>query len=130
MTIDIFGDTTFAVLGKAMDVYSLRHRVAANNIANVNTPGFKRSHVPFEAELREAIDSGERDEGKLLRALDRMEVAAEVDYLTESREDGNNVDIEQEIAEMTKNQIRYTAAGSILKTKLSMYRFVISEGRR
>ncbi len=56
---DLFGDRVLPVLGKAMDAYSLRHRVMADNIANANTPGFKRSYVPFESELRELVEEGD-----------------------------------------------------------------------
>ena len=129
MALDVFGDTTFAVLGKAMDAYSLRHRVSANNLANAATPGFKRSHVPFEAELSDILRGSEGGEG-LLESLDGVKLEAQVDHLTESREDGNNVDMEQEMSEMIKNNIRYAGASTVMKSKLQMYRYVISEGRR
>ena len=130
MALDVFGDTTFAVLGKALDAYSLRHRVSSNNIANAATPGFKRSYVPFEEELGEAMRDGSGAREGLLKDLDELDLRAKVDHLTESREDGNNVDMEQEIAEMAKNNLRYAGAGSIVKKKVEMYRYVISEGRR
>ncbi len=130
MTLDIFGDATFAVLGKALDAYSLRHRVSANNLANAATPGFKRSYVSFERELGEVVRKSGGDRKKLVTGLRDMELTASLDELTESREDGNNVDMEQEVAEMSKNNIRYAGASSIVKKKLEMYRYVISEGRR
>lgn len=124
MLYDIFGDRVFLLLGKAMDVYSLRHKVASDNIANANTPGFKRSYVPFESELRELLQEGEEE------GIAGLRPEARVDDMTQAREDGNNVDMEQEMAEMVKNSLRYTAAGSIVRTRLSMYRYVISEGKR
>lgn len=124
MLYDIFGDRVFLVLGKAMDVYSLRHRVASDNIANANTPGFKRSYVPFESELKDLLEEGDE------KGVAGLEPEARVDDMTQAREDGNNVDMEQELAEIVKNSLRYSAAGSILRTKLSMYRYVISEGKR
>lgn len=130
MTLEVFGDTTFAVLGKALDAYSLRHRVSANNIANASTPGFKRSYVSFEEELGEVIRDGRGGGERLLKGLEELDLSAKVDHLTESREDGNNVDMEQEIAEMSENNLRYAGASSIVKEKAEMYRYVISEGRR
>ena len=121
---------TFAVLGKALDAYSLRHRVSANNIANASTPGFKRSYVSFEEELGEVIRDGRGGGERLLKGLEELDLSAKVDHLTESREDGNNVDMEQEIAEMSENNLRYAGASSIVKEKAEMYRYVISEGRR
>ncbi|MBC7254021.1 MAG: flagellar basal body rod protein FlgB [Actinobacteria bacterium] len=124
MSYEIFSDRVFLLLGKAMDAYSLRHRVAADNIANANTPGFKRSYVPFESQLRELLDEGDEE------GIAGLEPQVRVDDMTQAREDGNNVDMEQEMAEMVKNSLRYSAAGSILRTRVSMYRYVISEGKR
>ncbi|MEJ5186065.1 MAG: flagellar basal body rod protein FlgB [Candidatus Geothermincolales bacterium] len=116
-------DPVFTVLGKALDAYSLRHRSAAENIANANTPGYKRSYVPFEGELARALEEGEEE-------LSRLSPRPVRDWLTQAREDGNNVDMEQEVAEMAKNNLRYQAASSVLRTRFSMYRYVISEGKR
>mgnify|MGYP000530431163 CR=1 FL=1 len=51
----IFVDQTVNFLQKALDAASLRQNVLANNIANVNTPGFKRSYVSFEESLQQAL---------------------------------------------------------------------------
>ena len=45
----------FSLMGKLMDAAAQRTRVTANNLANVNTPGFTRSRVVFEEELAEAL---------------------------------------------------------------------------
>ncbi len=124
MAHDLFGDRVLPVLGKAMDVYSLRHRVMADNIANANTPGFKRSYVPFESELRELVEEGDAEK------VDAMELRVRVDDMTQAREDGNNVDMEQEMAEMAKNSLLYSATASMVRSRLAMYRYVISEGKR
>lgn len=56
MLTEMTTDTTFQVLEKALDGSSHRHRVLANNIANVNTPGFKRTDISFQEDLRKALD--------------------------------------------------------------------------
>lgn len=118
-------DPVFVVLGKALDAYSLRHKAAAENIANANTPGYKRSYVPFEDELARVLEEGGGEE-----EVSRLKPKALQDRLTQAREDGNNVDMEQEVAEMAKNSLRYQAASSVLRTRFAMYRYVISEGKR
>ncbi len=124
MTRGFIDDRVFTVLGKALDAYALRHRAAAANIANANTPGYKRSYVPFEDELVRVLEEGGEEE------IARLRPKATRDLLTQAREDGNNVDMEQEVAEMAKNQLRYQAASAVLKTRFAMYRHVISEGKR
>ena len=51
----IFQFLTLTILKKALNAASLRHQVISDNVANVNTPGFKRSDVTFQQELREAL---------------------------------------------------------------------------
>ncbi len=59
-----------------------------------------------------------------------MELRVRVDDMTQAREDGNNVDMEQEMAEMAKNSLLYSATASMVRSRLAMYRYVISEGKR
>lgn len=103
-----------------MGAASLRHKVLTNNIANVNTPGFKRSEVVFEDRLAEAMA------GKKL-ALARTNAkhlpggrggssapAVVTDATTSLRTDGNNVDIDAEMANVAKNTIYYDAVAQML----------------
>ncbi|MDD5090603.1 MAG: flagellar basal body protein, partial [Candidatus Wallbacteria bacterium] len=51
----IFGDDTQVVLEKGLDVAALRHQVITQNIANVNTPGYKLKDVSFEDQLNRSL---------------------------------------------------------------------------
>lgn len=99
----------------------VRRDVIANNIANVDVPNFKRSEVAFEANLKRALES-ERAvaeepalqifmPGHVARrsAVDyrSVEPGVHTDYLSTMRADGNNVDMEDEITKMTRNQMQY-----------------------
>lgn len=133
------------VLENALKASSLRHRVISNNIANVNTPFFKRSEVHFETYLKEYLDAKEKgnaseQDNKLAMVMtnsrhlgqlpdERHEpflgaTVRTVDDLT-MRTDGNNVDIDVEMAEMAKNTIYYQASVQRLKGYLSSLRTVI-----
>lgn len=99
------------VLDKAADASWIRNEVIANNIANVNTPGYKRQDVNFEEQLRKAMKNFRYtsiDERVANVDLDRLNPITYRDHATVSyRLDGNNVDIDTENVELASNQIRY-----------------------
>jgi flagellar basal-body rod protein FlgB len=119
----MFDGTTFGrtldILERTMDTSLLRRSVIANNIANAETPNFKRSDVNFEAELGRALDSESRRGLEATvshqrhipfnRPIDYRSVRPRIvlDYLTEMNANGNNVDIEQEVMNLTENQMMY-----------------------
>ncbi len=122
------GMKTNFLLERALDVESLRRNVIANNIANVDVPHFKRSEVNFESELRRAIEE-KSEESNLLpgimtserhipffveRDIRGVRPRINLDYTTTYRNDGNNVDIEKEIVDASKNQMRYNAYVTML----------------
>lgn len=131
MSSGIFSDPVYTILEKVMDGCMLRNRVMANNIANANTPGYKRSSVSFENELIGIIgEDGSEISGASRDKLEAFEPEVELDTVTASRYDGNNVNIDQEMAELSKNTIKFTLAAELMKKKLGMLRYVITEGRR
>lgn len=90
---------------KALDGLQKRNEASAQNIANVNTPNYKRKHVQFEEELKAAINN------KNFKKSDahKIEVKVIEDTSTSNRKDGNNVNIDTEMAELAKNTISYNA---------------------
>ena len=86
------------VLGKAADASWVRNEVIGNNIANADTPGYKREDVDFESELQKALGSSrytsmDKKVGNL--KVSQLEPHTYRDYAGSSyRLDGNNVDIE------------------------------------
>lgn len=119
-------------LTRSLDVAALRQKVTANNIANLNTPGFKRSYVQFNEELDKA-----RGKLPLARTNPRHipgrseegdpRVARELH--TTRRTDGNNVDLDQEMLDLVTNQLRYNALVQNTSGRLANWRYVINEGR-
>ena len=113
-----FGKTV-DILHRTMDTSLLRRSVIANNIANADTPNFKRSVVNFESQLKRALDSENvrKMEATLTnsrhipfnRPLDYRDVRPKrvLDYLTTSKNNGNNVDIEEEMMNALENQLTY-----------------------
>ncbi len=130
----IFGERGLLALEKGLEGLALRHRVLANNIANANTPGFKKSEVSFASELAAYLDRQPRERGVALLAggADREEFRPRVYRVlaTSQRVDGNNVDIEEEMAKLAENTLLYEAAVRQLSAKLNYLRLAITEGRR
>lgn len=99
------------VLDKAADASWKRNEAIANNIANVDTPGYKRQDVAFESELRRAL--GHNDYKKMdMKVADvdtsRLNARPYTDNIGLSyRLDGNNVDIENENVMLAENQLKY-----------------------
>lgn len=124
----LWGRTQY-LLEKGLDVASTRTKVFANNIANANAPGFKRSEVGFESELRRVIDLEKYIDANAIparmtderhipffrsRDIRDVQIRQHVDYLSTMRNDGNNVDPEHEVAEQTKNMMTYQALTTLM----------------
>lgn len=128
MESDLFGDITCAVLAKTLDATAARQKAIANNIANVETPGYKRVYVSFEDELRRVIEGASR--GETRRRLAELMPVQHVDTQSPSRPNGNNVNIDSEIADLAKNTLKQKAVAVLLEAKIAMLRSAIEEGRR
>jgi len=117
----LFGDRETVLLGKMLDITAERHRVLANNIANADTPGFKRSDIRFRDQLASALQSGHRD------ALAQLKPEVfQPDMRLALRNDGNNVDIDVEMGEMAKNYFLYNINAQLLSKKYGLLRAAIS----
>ena len=99
------------VLDKAADASWLRNEAISNNIANVDTPGYKRQDVAFESELKKALGLNRyvtMDDKVAVASARRLEGKPYTDYSNYSyRLDGNNVDIENENVYLAENQLKY-----------------------
>ena len=99
------------VLDKSADAASLRNEIIGNNIANVDTPGYKRQDVSFEQDLQRALKNSRYEslDNKISSVkLSRINGTVYTDSANYSyRMDGNNVDIENENVELASNQLKY-----------------------
>jgi len=129
----LFGKTA-NILEKGLDTASLRNQVLSKNLANVDTPGYKRFEVMFEAELSKArqqnrlkvtitherhIPIGSKNgltaEPKVVRSDD-----------SSMRNDGNNVDIDREMAALAKNTLVYGAIAQELNGEFQKLKMAIN----
>jgi flagellar basal-body rod protein FlgB len=124
------------VMERGMQAANLRQAVISNNIANVNTPNFKKSGVVFEDLLAKELGMGE-DAHKLglVRTNDRhlpiesnkhVVASIERDASTTMRVDNNNVDIDKEMAGLAKNQIYFNALSRSMSGTISRVKNAIT----
>ncbi|MDN5276512.1 MAG: flagellar basal-body rod protein FlgB [Clostridiales bacterium] len=126
------------VLEKALDASWLRNEVIAHNIANADTPGYKKYRVEFEEELKSALEASTL-KGKKTRPKHLDIGASSIDEVrprvvrtdgTQMREDGNNVDMDEEMTSLAKNAIMYNALVQKISGEFRKLKTVINEGRR
>lgn len=133
--------STINLMGRGLDAASLRHQVLSNNIANISTPGFKSSDVAFEEILAQALGQGKnsaltgiRTNNKHLPigipAADDVQPQLVQQSDTSLRNDGNNVDIDAEMARLAQNTIYYETMARQVGDEIAKLKYVISEGRR
>ncbi len=128
MASEFFTDIASTVLSKTLDAAAARQKTIANNIANVETPGYKRSYVSFEEELRRVLERKSGHDSS--RGAARSDPQAAGRPVSPSRPDGNNVNIDAEIADLAKTSLKYKAAATLLEDKIAMLRAAITEGKR
>ncbi|NLN15987.1 MAG: flagellar basal body rod protein FlgB [Firmicutes bacterium] len=125
-------NATDGLLVRAMDYAAARSRALTANIANANTPGYKRVDVSFATHLREAerLPLARSHQAHL---PGRRETAA-IQYVQEGetsmRNDGNNVDLEREMAFLVQTSMFYDAVLDQYNRRLASLRAAINEGRR
>jgi len=125
------------ILGRTMDVALLRREVISDNIANSDTPHFKRSVVNFESQLERALDSEKiRRFPNLMthdrhiafqRPLDYRTVRPRRvwDWQTTAKNNGNNVDIEQETMNLMQNQLLYQTLAQAVSGEFARVNIVL-----
>jgi flagellar basal-body rod protein FlgB len=151
--MDLITSLTTQVMNKALDGLSRRHKAIASNLANVDTPNYRRRDVSFEGALQHAImqTKGQtlgngravsNDEPLLLRTTQKEhisngqiynsvnDVRPEISEVNDMqyRTDGNSVDVETEMAQLAKNTQRYIALSNLEGRVLKSMRSVITGG--
>ncbi len=129
----IFSRTKVPALHKSLDAYTLRQKSIADNIANVDTPGYKRSEVTFEEDLEAALNkrgvTGYRTDPKHLPVgkpkIDDVKPIAFIPKDESLASGKNNVDIDREMAELAKNQIRFSYASRFMQRSFSKLKSAI-----
>lgn len=121
----------YRLMEKSLDASWLRNETIAQNIANVDTSGYKRKTVRFEEYLDDSksVTLKRTRNGHIAGGSgEKISVMTDHSHLS-TRLDGNNVDIENEMALMARNTIKYSTLVQNLNTRLRRLKSVINEGR-
>lgn len=126
------------MLQRGLDTAWLKNEVIANNIANADTPNFKASKVRFDTVLDRQLNQS-APAGMKRTTTKHMDVSGregslhslvEQNNSTSKRLDGNNVDIENEMVELAKNNLLYQTLIQETTKEFSKIKFAINEGKR
>lgn len=109
-------DPVSSVLHSALDGLSLRQRVIADNIANLDTPGFRATSVDFESSLRSAIADGTLDAGRVSPATSPTG--------TPVGANGNNVDLRKETLAAMQSQFQYQMVSRAVTDRFELVKTV------
>ena len=107
----MFSSVTAVAMNSALDGLALRQRVIADNVANIQTPGFRAGRVSFEDSLKAAVAGG--------TGATRATVARSLDA---TRLDGNNVNLDAETLTNIETNLRYQLATQAIDGSLSKMR--------
>ncbi len=110
---------TSRMLERYLDLTTFRHGLVANNVANIDTPGFKTRDIEFRAELNRVV-TAEKDGKPRIH---------EVDGLIE-RPDGNNVSLDREGMLLSQLQLQFRVGVQLLRSEYRRLLTAINEGRQ
>jgi flagellar basal-body rod protein FlgB len=118
-----------AALGRQMNQAVARQTVAASNLANVDTPGYRTRQVSFDDTLESELGGLRRTDARHLPTPElETERTSEADGLA-SRRDGNNVQVDRELLALTRASGDFTKAQTALAAKFRLVRYAINDGR-
>lgn len=119
------------VLDLAADATNARQELLSNNLANVDTPNYKRKDIAFEGILQSAMYGSESLDRKVQYVNDNREDFQPLTYTDNVslsyREDGNNVDVHTEEAYLAENKIRYDALVDQMSQEFSRIKTVLQK---
>jgi flagellar basal-body rod protein FlgB len=135
MLSGLFNSTTIPALGEVLNFAQARHTVLAGNIANVNTPGYRLrdlSQSEFQQRLKEAITASRAAAQPLSPGLAYSEPGDPMRQVRASLEnlvyhDDTNIDLEKQVAEMTKNHLLHNFALTVMTDQFQLLQTAISE---
>ncbi len=119
-------DKSVSLLEKMLDVSATKHKVIANNIANINTPGYKKMEVSFAEQLEKVIKDTSANKFDVFQP--KIVVSKEAANGA-VRNDGNNVDMDKEVSALMKNTLSYNVYTQLLAKKMELVKSAIENSR-
>jgi len=132
---NLTNDNALSMAQRALSGLSYRKDLIAQNVANVDTPGYLAKEVNFETTLKRVMDGvGSVDQVKTNERHMSMEGSSGSDfYMVQNRPggslraDGNDVDVNQELVEMSETELKYQTLTQMISRKLSILKSIATE---
>ncbi|MCL2096289.1 MAG: flagellar basal body rod protein FlgB [Oscillospiraceae bacterium] len=140
--LNFLNTPSFGIMQKNLDILAQRINITGQNITNAETPHYKAKKLEYENLFQEKLAalnnsytmqlkySGEKNKEKLREYLGSVEPTVFTDDRTETRTDGNNVDIDYENLELARTQLQYNFMVRKITDEYNLLRHAISEGRQ
>jgi flagellar basal-body rod protein FlgB len=127
-------DNTVSGLNKAMDLSWRKNKVITANISNAETPKYRAGELQFGKELDRAFSSTKEEvliktDSKHLELARDSAAKVAIDYSGVTRADGNNVDIDQQMANLAQNSSDYANAAQLIRRQIGLVRMAIRDSR-
>jgi len=121
MIDSLFSSANYQATRQLLDVAARRHEALATNIANVETPGYKRVDFPkeFAGELAARIRAGEAKSIEIPKLVEDLTTASQ-------RRDGNNVDVDREMMALSKNAAEFETLAEFVSGSIKQLRLAIT----
>ena len=119
----LFGDSNYVASKKMLDVNVLRHEAIASNLANIETPNYKRMDVSpsFESQLSQAVSA--RDPAQITSLQPELAVDTQA---KSGRADGNTVQLENEMLKLNQNMVEHSLETELVSASLGKMRLAIT----
>lgn len=119
----VFGQSNYVAAKRMLDATALRHEAIASNLANLETPNYKRVDLApsFSSELEKAVNA--RDNDAILRVSPRLAVDAQA---VSTRQDGNTVQLEHELMQLNQNTLEHNLESQLVSGTLIRLRAAIT----
>jgi flagellar basal-body rod protein FlgB len=130
--MDMFSNDAFKTAKLSLNGLALRQQVISRNISNVDTPGYKAEDISFEQTVRQAIQKGESAAMTTTNVLHMQADEPLTGFVSQQRTggtdraDGNNVDIDTELTDMTETSVRYQAISQLISKKFSLLKTIVA----
>jgi flagellar basal-body rod protein FlgB len=123
-------DRNFSTLENLLSWTSKRQQALSSNITNLDTPGYRAKDYSFEAEMASQTISLTTTSPKHIAPVQDTPSARIFEVGTKDKPNGNNVDIERELTEITKNGLEYITLVQYLNQKIRTLRSAINDGSK
>lgn len=120
---------SMSLLNKDLDGLWTRQQAISDNLANIETPGYKSKSVSFEDQLQQQLAEQGRTKSQQIGGIDGVSPVTTVASDETYRADGNGVDVEKENLEMARTGLNYMYSLQMVSDEFSRLRTVIDGGK-